>query len=90
MGTTRAVRYTVRIHEDGRIISLGEWRVAKLYGMPGLGRPSDKKLASYVEKFEQSTREGGVNHHLGEITVPRADVYDQRERVVVATYKREG
>jgi hypothetical protein len=51
-----------------------------------LGRPSDSTLAAYVESFEASTREGGVNAHLGAVTVWSAKVIRQSNSQVVASY----
>jgi hypothetical protein len=50
------------------------------------GRPSDEALRAYVEGFEASTREGGVNAHLGEEFVLDARVVRQSNGEVVATY----
>jgi hypothetical protein len=52
-----------------------------------MGRPSDATLASYVESFEVSTREGGVNAHLGAVTVHKATVIRQSNGEAVASYK---
>ena len=54
------------------------------------GRPTEANLRKHVESFEASTREGGVNAHLGEVTVLRAVIRlnDGRGKVV-AEYKRQ-
>lgn len=50
------------------------------------GRPNDANLAKDIAHFEASTREGGCNAHLGEITITKATVIRQSNNEVVATY----
>lgn len=51
-----------------------------------LGRPGPSSLLLYVSTFEASTREGGVNAHLGAVTVKSAKVIRQSTGEVVAEY----
>ena len=55
-----------------------------------LGRPTDFTLASWVNHFEWSTQEGGVNTHLADgaegIVILTATVIRQSTGEEVATY----
>lgn len=53
------------------------------------GRPTDATLARYVADFEESTRPGGVNEHLGEEFVIGAEVVRQATGETVATFTTE-
>lgn len=50
------------------------------------GRPTAANLARYVEGLEESTREGGVNAHLGATVVWSAKIIRQATGDTVATY----
>jgi len=51
------------------------------------GRPSDATLKAFVEHFEASTRQGGVNAHLGPTVVWSAKVIRQSTGDTVASYQ---
>lgn len=51
-----------------------------------LGRVSDANLAKMVKVYEDATKPGGVNAHLGETTIAAARVIRQATGDVVATF----
>lgn len=65
------------------------------YGFPPMswnckrdGRPTAANLQKFVESFEASTREGGVNAHLGATKVTRAAIMlNDGSRKLVAEYE---
>ncbi len=69
-----------------------EFRVAGFHWTPSGwnvkrdGRPTDESLAQYVADLEASTREGGVNAHLGETHILSAKIVRQSSGEVVAEY----
>lgn len=65
MGRTSTPTYVVEIEMPGYRYAPAAWRVSSAVNAPGYGKPTDANLARYVEKFEESTRPGGVNAHLG-------------------------
>lgn len=71
-----------------------EFRIAGSYWTPSAwnvkrdGRPTEDRLAQYVNDLEASTREGGVNAHLGEQVVLSAKVVRQSTGEVVASYAK--
>lgn len=66
----------------------GEWRARRQGVIPADGKPSEENLKRHVEHYEQSTREGGPNAHLGKTVILSARIVDQQTGMVVAEYKR--
>jgi len=64
-----------------------EWRTRSRGQLPGYGKPTEENLAAYVRHFENSTKVGGCNAHLGTTVVFSASVRDHRTGQVVATYR---
>ena len=83
MGRSRKVRFVVKMSisstEPLSFSDGSEWP-------KHLGRPSDKALATYVAKFEESTLPGGCNEHLGKRVVWSAIVTDTLTSEVKAVY----
>jgi hypothetical protein len=52
------------------------------------GRATVARLVDWVKGMEASTREGGVNAHLGETTIRSAEIIRQSTGDTVATYRR--
>lgn len=79
---TFRVKLVVHSAETGqpRTYTPFAWRVKES------GRPTDENLAAYVQAFEDSTKPGGVNAHLGREVVSSAKVRRQSTGEVVATY----
>lgn len=54
------------------------------------GRPTEANLRRHIKSFEDATKPGGVNAHLGEVTVLRAEIrLNDGSGKIVAEYKRE-
>ena len=53
---------------------------------PGYGRPTTENLKAFIKKFEDSTKPGGVNEHLGTTVVTSAFIKDQATGQVLASY----
>lgn len=88
MGRSIAIKFTVQLFVPGVYQTPSEWRTrSRLDGrLPAHGKPTTANLAAYVRKFEDSTRSGGCNEHLGFQKVARAEIIDQELSKVVATY----
>lgn len=82
MGRTATSKYIVHVTVPGYAYSPASWRCDRS------GRPSAEHLAAYVKGFEDSTRPGGVNAHLGRQRVTRATVkVNEPGGRIVATYQ---
>lgn len=66
--------YVVEVTTPAHRWTPAEWRARKRGPLPGYGQPTDANLARYVKAFEDSTKPGGVNAHLGETRVTRASI----------------
>jgi hypothetical protein len=66
-------------------IELGDSRVHKQVWS---GRTTFKLLVEYVQSFEKSTKQGGVNEHLGPRTVIGALIINQKTNNIVRMWKR--
>lgn len=64
--------YVVDVITPGRRWTPYEWRVRRRGQVPGYGQPTGANLARHVRSFEDSTKPGGVNAHLGVTRVTRA------------------
>lgn len=51
------------------------------------GKPSNKALAARVKAWEDATKPGGVNAHIGETKVLSAKIVRQSTQEVLAEYK---
>ena len=60
-GKSRTPKYVVdmKLFRAGARATPSEWR--KEYG-----KPTDKNLAAYMEKYNKSLEKGGANEHLGQ------------------------
>jgi hypothetical protein len=55
------------------------------------GRPTGANLRKHIKSFEAATKPGGVNAHLGEVTVLRAEIrLNDGSRKVVVSYEAPG
>lgn len=72
--------YRVEIEVEGFYFTPAAWPTKDA------GRPSDANLAAYVKVLEDSTREGGVNAHLGVTTVRSAQIVRQADAEIVASF----
>lgn len=79
MGRSITPTYRIEFRATGGYHTPSAWRAE-------YGRPSAASLARWVESFEASTREGGVNAHLGVTTVWSARIVRQATGAVVADY----
>jgi hypothetical protein len=66
--------YVVEVSTPGYRWTPAEWRVRTRGQLPGYGKPTDANLAAFVRRFEESSRPGGVNAHLGATRVASAQV----------------
>jgi hypothetical protein len=82
MGQSITPAYRVEVTVEGSYWTPARWD-AKHFG-----RPNDGALVDYVEQVEASTREGGVNAHLGATVIRSAKVIRQADNEVVARYHR--
>jgi hypothetical protein len=74
--------YVARLFIHGISLSPAAWNCRRD------GRPTSAALTRYVAAFEASTRGGGVNAHLGAMTVQRATVcFNEAYWVMVAEYE---
>ena len=64
-----------------------EWRTRARGQFPGYGKATEENLKAYVQKFEESTKAGGCNEHLGLSVVFSAFIKDQRTGEILATYR---
>lgn len=80
MGRSRTFTYALHVttFQPGRVTPIGWER--------DFGPATDAGLARFVADFEAATRPGGVNAHLGELTVSSATLVRQRDGAVVASY----
>lgn len=98
MGTSRTPAYIVEMTtKDATTGALytytpaPEWYARKRGMRPADGQPRDcSALARYVARFEECTRPGGVNAHLGAQTVISARVVRQADREICSTYRARG
>ena len=82
MGRTVTTKYQVTLYAPGMSGMPYCWNVKRD------GMPTGDNLRKHVEGFEASTREGGVNAHLGEVRVPRAAIrLNDGSRQLVAEYE---
>jgi hypothetical protein len=82
MGRSITPTYRIEFRLAGSYWTPSGWNVKRD------GRPTDERLAQYVADLEASTREGGVNAHLGEQVVLSAKVVRQSSGEIVASYAK--
>lgn len=80
MGRVTTPTFAVRIFVKDAVYSPTGWPCDRL------GLPSDERLARYVQGYEDSTRPGGCNAHVGPETVTRARIIRQATGEIVASY----
>lgn len=97
MGRTTQIRFVLNLRDvtrNGKLAGMTpiEWRPrGRKLGcvtIPADGTPSADNIARWVAAFERSTRRGGVNAHLGAMTIGHAWIYDQERRLTLATWTR--
>lgn len=87
MSSTTTPTYRLELNVPGSLISAMAWEVRGRYGSAGYGVPTAANLAAYIERFVASTREGGVNAHLGETVPDFARIVRQADGRVFAVYE---
>lgn len=87
MGRSVKVRFVVRMSQSPLPGATTSYTEPTAWPTKYAGRPSDANLAAYIAKYEESTRPGGVNAHLGSRVVFKAEVVDQETGAVRATYR---
>ncbi len=65
-----------------------EWRTRTRTNVPAHGKPTVMNLLAYISVFEESTKPGGANAHLGETKVTMAFIKDQRSGKVLTSVMR--
>lgn len=65
-------------------------RDSRKFNRVGRGAPTNPNLAIVIEAYEDSTKKGGVNAHLGEDTIGIARIVQQATGEIVASYYRRG
>jgi hypothetical protein len=81
--TTPAYRYEMVTTGNGECTPAA-WNVGGRYGY---GRPTAANLEKFLKAFEESTKPGGCNAHLGTTVVFSAKIIHQASHKVVATYR---
>ncbi len=82
--------YVVRITTDPvALCSSAEWRCRRRGTLIPHGKPTAENLRVYCAVFEESTKPGGCNAHIGPHRIVTAEIVDQRTGSVVATYQAE-
>jgi len=80
MSSSRTPRYVVNfttVHPTQFHTGI-EWKLSVH------GQPTDSNLISFCAKYEESTRSGGCNEHLGPMQISEAKIVDQKTSKVVA------
>lgn len=85
-GSSYAVRFVVSVKDymvwAGKTITDAEWKVSQY------GRPSEKNIKTYVERYNASLEPDGVNSHLGRgASIYGAEIIDQTTGEVVAQWE---
>lgn len=84
MGRSTTPAYRYEMVTTGGSQTPGAWYVGRRCGH---GSPTNVNLTKYVKAFEESTKQGGVNAHLGTTVVFSAKIIRQSTQEVVATYR---
>lgn len=88
MASDRLIPFTVEMVTTGKgVYTPAEWRTRARGQVPAHGKPNAENLKAYIAKFEDSTKPGGVNAHLGVTVVFSAFIKDQRTGETLATYR---
>jgi hypothetical protein len=92
MGRSLSIKYLLNLTlieaETGKAKSATpqQWRVKGRNNAPGFGKPSEANLAVWIKGFEDSTKAGGVNAHLGVLQVTGACIVDQDSGAEIASF----
>lgn len=90
MGKSITIPVTVEMKTmtatGSQVCTPSEWRTRERVNAPGYGTPNAENLATYIKKFEDSTKPGGVNEHLGVTVVTSALIKRQATGAILATY----
>jgi hypothetical protein len=95
-GSSKPIHYTVMLYQSGKRYTPAAWDIRFPYGpvksgpfkgKTGLGKPTDENLKQYVKDFEEGTKPGGPNDHLGVAHISSAEIKDEFKGEIVARYK---
>lgn len=81
MGKSITPTYRIEMKVSRGVVTPAAWPTKHL------GRPTEDTLRQYVQVWEDSTKDGGCNSHLGFTFIREAKVYRQGTGECVAVYR---